>query len=53
MHDLNGIAYSNNPNGPWVPVRSETATFKEPVKHKFTYHEPEQPMRYKLPTAQS
>lgn len=53
MHDLNGIAYSNNPNGPWIPVRSETATFKEPVKHKFTHHEPEQPMRYKLPTAQS
>ena len=29
---LDGIAYSHNPNGPWVPMNTTTATFKEPKR---------------------
>ena len=53
LHTLNGVAYSNNPDGPWIPVRSETATFKGPKRHSHPHHKPEQPMRYKLPTTQA
>lgn len=53
LHDLNGVAYSNNPNGPWIPVRSETSTFKGPKKQQYPHHEPQQPMKYKLPTTQA
>jgi len=30
---LDSVAYSNNPKGPWVPMNSSTAIFKEPKKH--------------------
>lgn len=76
---LSSIAYSTNPKGPWIPVRTETSQFKEPnrtpkpKKHIIQLHDPNnltidtpstieivenekqehQPMRYKLPTAQS
>lgn len=53
MHNLVGVAYSNNPNGPWIPVRTETATFKEPKNHPYPKYMPKQPMRYKLPTTQA
>lgn len=53
LHDLNGVAYSNNQNGPWVAVRTETATFKGLQKRQHPHNESEQPMRYKLPTTQA
>ena len=30
---LDGVAYSNNPKGPWVPVQPTSKTFKEPRRH--------------------
>lgn len=33
LESLENIAYSEIPKGPWVPVRSNTATFKEPHRH--------------------
>ena len=53
LNSLTAVAYSNNQNGPWIPVRTETSTFKEPKKQQFVHHEPQQPMRYKLPTTQA
>lgn len=52
---LDGVAFSTNPNGPWVPMSTMTKVFKEP-KHRHHEHWEDhfhQPMRYKLPTAQS
>lgn len=36
---LDGVAYSHNPNGPWVPMVTSTSVFKEPRrKHHRDYH---------------
>lgn len=53
LHNLDAVAYSTNPTGPWIPVRTETGTFKKVQSHPHPHHEPEQPMRYKIPTTQS
>lgn len=31
---LDGVAYSKGPNGPWVPMSTTTAIFKEPHNHR-------------------
>lgn len=31
---LDGVAYSKSPNGPWVPMSTTTAIFKEPHDHR-------------------
>jgi len=51
---LDGVAFSTNPNGPWVPMSTMTKLFKEPRKHDHEFDDHfHQPMRYKLPTSQS
>lgn len=30
---LDGVAYSPNPNGPWMPMTTTTSIFKEPKRH--------------------
>ena len=30
---LDGVAWSNNPNGPWFPMFTSTSIFKEPKRH--------------------
>ena len=34
---LDGVAYANTPKGPWIPMVTSTAVFKEPKR----YHHPE------------
>lgn len=53
IQSIDGAAYSNNPNGPWVPMRSNTATFKQKQGKRCCEDECLPPMRYKLPTTQS
>lgn len=48
---LDGVAYSDNPDGPWVPVSPMTGIFKNTKKHKPDTHHG--PFPEKLPTAQS
>lgn len=54
---LTSVAWSNSPDGPWIPARSNEATFKDPkhsniaLDHK--HHEPEQPRAEKIPTHRS
>lgn len=52
---LDGVAYSNRPNGPWIPVKTSTGIFKSPDKKKNQFAEDamHQPARHKLPTSQS
>ena len=59
---LDGAAYSLSPKGPWIPMRSNTATFKGGPEHQFNpccecerhcEEECHQPMCYKLPTVQA
>lgn len=33
LNSLDGVAYSNNPTGPWIPVSKATGVFKEPKRH--------------------
>ena len=49
---LDGVAYSESPNGRWVPMKTSTSVFREPTKrmHKFEEHAP---MEYKPITSQS
>lgn len=35
---LDGVAYSTNPDGPWVPMSTSTAIFKDLKKHKHHPH---------------
>lgn len=50
---LDGVAFSESPNGPWVPVSKSTSLFREPThKHK-GFEEKHQPMRHKMMTSQS
>lgn len=53
LHSLTAVAYSTNNTGPWLPVRTETCTFKKQPNADAEHHEPHQPMRYKLPTTQA
>ena len=49
---LDGVAYSNSENGPWVPMTTTTSLFREPTKRPIS-NEQHQPMREKLMTSQS
>ena len=42
---LDGVAYSNNPKGPWVPVQPTSKVFKEPRRH----HHGEKPIMMETP----
>lgn len=47
---LDGVAYSESENGPWVPMKTSTSIFRQPKKTKASV----QPsMRYKAMTSQS
>lgn len=48
---LDGVAYSEKMTGPWEPMSTTTAIFREPKKMQ--HPEPHQPMMYKQPTSQS
>lgn len=48
---LDGVAYSENEKGPWVPMHPNTSIFREPNKTPHN-HEHHQPMRYKTITTQ-
>ena len=58
MEQLTAVAWSDNPKGPWVPVRKDESTFKgnTPTPHvgdaRYT-HYPEQPRAEKIPTHRS
>ncbi len=47
---LDAVAYSENPDGPWVPMVKSTSIFKEPKRRKEHKH---QPMMHKAFTSQS
>ena len=49
---LDGVAFSHNEKGPWVPMTVSTSIFREPQK-KRRPEEHHQPMRYKEITSQS
>ena len=49
---LDGVAFSQSPKGPWVPMKTTTKLFREPVKHGRPT-EPHEPMRRKMFTSQS
>lgn len=53
---LDGAAYSNRPDGPWIPMSKSTSLFKEP-KHPDRHHlfetRSHQPVAYKMLTSQS
>lgn len=50
---LDGVAFSENENGPWVPMTVSTSIFREPDKKRNRPEERHQPMRYKAVTSQS
>ena len=52
---LDGVAYSNRQNGPWIPVSTSTSIFKEPKKghNEFIEDLRHQPPAYKQFTSQS
>lgn len=52
---LNAVAWSDTPNGPWIPVRSNEQTFKSVNHHQYSkyHHIPEQPNMEKIPTHRS
>ena len=41
---LDGVAYSQNPNGPWVPMKKSTGIFKEPKRHLQHHHKVHGPL---------
>ena len=49
---LDGAAYSDRVNGPWVPMKTNTAIFKEPKKGCIHGDECHQHMFWKWPTTQ-
>lgn len=58
METLTAVSYSRSPKGPWFPVRSNEATFKEPTRTDFSngpkyHHMPEQMHAEKIPTHRS
>lgn len=50
---LDGVAFSQSPKGPWVPMSVTTSIFREPRKEHHKHHEEHQPMEYKVMTSQS
>ena len=48
---LDAVAYSKEPDGPWIPMKKSTAIFKEPNRHKHHHHH--HPYAGKLMTSQS
>lgn len=54
---LTSVAWSNSPNGPWIPARNNEATFKDPEHSNIAldprHHEPQQPRAEKIPTHRS
>lgn len=50
---LDGVAFSQSENGPWVPMTVSTSIFREPSRKHNKPHEPHQPMREKAITSQS
>lgn len=53
LHDFGGIAWSNKEDGPWVPMRTNGASFKDPSMNIHTSECCLPNMRYKLPTVQA
>lgn len=49
---LDAVAYSTNENGPWLPMSTTTAVFREP-KRGDKHYESKQPMNHKMFTSQS
>lgn len=47
IQSLDGVAYSENPDGPWFPMRSYTSTFHDIHKHQ--PHHQEIPEKYRVP----
>lgn len=42
LHSLSTVAYSNNPKGPWIPMKVNNSSFREDPKmhgHEHTLHE--------------
>lgn len=52
LHDLQGVAWSPTPKGPWIPMRKNTSSFKEPERYPHKDGNCE-PTVEKLPTVQS
>lgn len=50
---LDGVAYSESENGPWVPMIISTGTFREPVKKHNQDSGEHEPMQHKPITSQS
>lgn len=51
---LDAVAYSTNPNGPWVPMSTSTAIFKEKDNGRnYPHYHPQQPPAVKQFTSQS
>lgn len=48
LQHLDGVAYSNTPDGPWYPMRSDTATFKD-LGPKFVCFPHAVPDKYLVP----
>lgn len=53
LEHLGAVAFSERPNGPWVPVRTNDSSFRQMFNkhHDHPHHHPEQPMHYKPITA--
>lgn len=53
LQHLDGVAYSHEPKGRWIPMRTMTGIFRNPKPgHKHRPEEPHQPMRAKAFTTQ-
>ena len=51
---LDGVAYSTNPDGPWIPMNVSSSLFKKTNKTaNHMHHVPEQPAGVKMITSQS
>lgn len=54
LEQLEAVAWSDGPNGPWVPVRKDETTFKLHGRHNYMHHkfhhDPKQPPVVKVPT---
>lgn len=48
---LDGVAFSESPKGPWIPMKTTTKLFREPIRRKPSG--PHAPMAYKELTSQS
>lgn len=50
---LDGVAYSESENGPWIPMNTNTAIFREPKRINVREIPRDQPMMHKAITSQS